>query len=276
MKYLCLAYGDEKDWKQLTKAEQDALLKQDEVLRQRGDLVAAVDTSAITVSAWDGVPKATPGGFAESQVPLAGFSIIEAPDLERAIELVADTPSARAKGAVELRPIEQINDHGTRPADALARESRLDTETQPVLGEEHRRLAPFVGKWTVVGQNGDGAPTAPNAQVTGEEHYVFLPGGFFLLGHWDRRLGNDRHIGMSVLRYDAAAHEYSAYNVDNLGFARTYRVTERDGVWSFAGDRERATVAMSEDATTMIVDWEIRNGDETWSSLCHLEATKHA
>jgi hypothetical protein len=81
---------------------------------------------------------------------------------------------------------------------------------------------------------------------------------------------------MSVLRYDAAAHEYSAYNVDNLGFARTYRVTERDGVWSFAGDRERATVAMSEDATTMTVDWEIRNGDETWSSLCHLEATKHA
>ena len=40
MKYLCLAYGDEKDWKQLTKAKQDALLKQDEVLRQRGDLVS--------------------------------------------------------------------------------------------------------------------------------------------------------------------------------------------------------------------------------------------
>src|SRR6476469_3914130 len=113
MKYLCLAYGDENEWKQLTKDEQEQLLKQGEVLRQRGDLVAAVDSSAKTVRAWDGVPETTDGGFAESRVPLAGFSIIEAPDLERAIELVADTPCARAKGAIEVRPIDQINDHGT-------------------------------------------------------------------------------------------------------------------------------------------------------------------
>jgi len=88
MKYLCLAYGDENDWKQLSKDEQEALLKQDEVLRQRGDLVAAVDRAATTVKAWDGVPQTTDGGFAESRVPLAGFAIIDAPDLERAIELV--------------------------------------------------------------------------------------------------------------------------------------------------------------------------------------------
>jgi hypothetical protein len=34
MKYLCLAYGDEKDWKVLTKREQGALLAQDEALRK--------------------------------------------------------------------------------------------------------------------------------------------------------------------------------------------------------------------------------------------------
>jgi hypothetical protein len=33
MKYLCLAYGDEKDWNVLTKKEQEALLAQDDVLR---------------------------------------------------------------------------------------------------------------------------------------------------------------------------------------------------------------------------------------------------
>lgn len=104
MKFLCLAYGDEKDWNALSKNEQDELLAQDEVLRRRGDLVAPVST-ATTLRAWDGTPSTTDGPFSESNVPLAGFSVIEARDLDEAIELTANTPCARAKGAVELRPI---------------------------------------------------------------------------------------------------------------------------------------------------------------------------
>jgi hypothetical protein len=110
MKYLCLAYGDEKDWNVLTKNEQDALLAQDEVLRQRGALMAAVQTTVTTVRAWDGKPTTTDGVFADSKAPLAGFSIIEAADLNEVIQLVAGTPCARAKGAIEIRPITAIND----------------------------------------------------------------------------------------------------------------------------------------------------------------------
>jgi hypothetical protein len=274
MKYLCLAYGDENDWKQLSKDEQDALLKQDEVLRQRGDLVAAVDRAATTVKAWDGVPQTTDGGFAESRVPLAGFAIIDAPDLERAIELVADTPCARAKGAVELRPIDQINDHGAHHAEVLGRDRRLEPEPAPVVGDAHRRLGSFIGKWTVTGENKSATPDAPDTPVTGEEDYVWLPGGFFLLGHWDRRFGNDRHLGVSIIRHDPGADEYSAYNVDNLGFARTYRVTSRDGVWSFTGERERATMAFSDDGSSMTIDWERTEDGSTWIPLCHLEGKR--
>jgi len=48
MLFLCLAYGDEKDWKALLKEEQDALLAQDEVLRgqRRHDGVGASDPRA--------------------------------------------------------------------------------------------------------------------------------------------------------------------------------------------------------------------------------------
>jgi hypothetical protein len=46
MKYLILAYGAEKDWKTLSKAEQDELLAQDEVLRKRGGIVAALSHAA--------------------------------------------------------------------------------------------------------------------------------------------------------------------------------------------------------------------------------------
>jgi hypothetical protein len=274
MKYLCLAYGDEKDWNQLTKAEQETLLRQDEVLRQRGDLVAAVDQSAKTVRAWDGVPETTDGGFAESRVPLAGFAIIDAPDLERAIELVADTPCARAKGAVEVRPIDQINDQGAHAAGVLAREPRVEPEATPVVGEEHRQLDPFIGTWSVVGRNGDAAPGAPNANVTGEQSFVWLPGGFFCLGHWDHRFDNGRHLGINVIRYDAATHEYSSYHVDNLGYARTYRVTHEDGTWSFGGERERATMRFGDGGRTLTIDWELTKDGSTWSPLCHLEATK--
>jgi hypothetical protein len=107
MRYLCLAYGDEKDWVVLSKEEQDALLAQDEVLRQRGALMAAVG-DATTVRAWDGEPSTTDGPFAAAAVPLAGFSVIEAEDLDEAIRLVAGTPCAVAKGAIEVRPLRDV------------------------------------------------------------------------------------------------------------------------------------------------------------------------
>jgi hypothetical protein len=104
MKYLCLAYGDEKHWKALSKSEQKALLAQDEVLRKRGDLVAPVQ-KATTVRVINGEVSATPGPFAQPRVPLAGFSLIDARDLDEVVDLVSKTPCARAKGAVEVWPI---------------------------------------------------------------------------------------------------------------------------------------------------------------------------
>ena len=110
MKFLCLAYGAEKDWNALTEAEQEEFLAQDEVLRKRGALMAAVEPAVHTVRAWDGTPHITSGAFAGSEVPLAGFSVIEAESIEHAARLVAGTPCARAKGAIEIRPILMIND----------------------------------------------------------------------------------------------------------------------------------------------------------------------
>jgi hypothetical protein len=112
MKFLCLAYGAEKDWKALDTSEQNALLAQDEVIRKRGATVAAVQNSVTTVTAWDGVPVTTHVPFTESNVPLAGFSIIEADDVSEVVRLVSQTPCARAKGAIEVRPILMINDPG--------------------------------------------------------------------------------------------------------------------------------------------------------------------
>jgi hypothetical protein len=109
MKYLVLAYGSEADWTRLSPTEQAELLAADDVLRQRGDTVAAVGLDVTTVRAWDGTPQLDRAPFARAGAPLAGFGIIEADDLETVVRLVADTPCARAGGAVEIRPITASN-----------------------------------------------------------------------------------------------------------------------------------------------------------------------
>ena len=156
----------------------------------------------------------------------------------------------------------------------LAQEAHVNTEPTPTITEEHRQLEVFVGKWTVAGENMNATPNEPNTPVSGEESYVWLPGRFFLVGHWEHRFGTDRHIGINILRYDQTTGQYSSYNVDNFGFARTYRVAQRNGVWSFTGEWERATWSLDPDGTTMTIDWEATEDGETWVPLCHLEATK--
>jgi len=110
MRFLCLAYGDGKDFEALTQQERDKLLAQDQVIRDRGAVMAAVQTNVTTVRAWNGQPPSTtPGPVALLAAPLAGFSIIEADTLDEVVQLVAKTPCAYARGAIEIRPIMSIN-----------------------------------------------------------------------------------------------------------------------------------------------------------------------
>ena len=104
MKFLCSAYGGEAEWKAMSKQDQVDVLAQDEVLKNRGDYLAAVQTNVVTVTNWNGDLKTSSESFAKPALPLAGFSIIEADSLDEVVQLVADTPCARAKGAIEIRP----------------------------------------------------------------------------------------------------------------------------------------------------------------------------
>src|SRR5262245_48106431 len=109
MKYLVLACGNQKEWNALTKAEQNELLSQDEVLRKRGDTVAAVQPDAIVLRAWEGKPTTANGPIRRFQGVTCGFGIIEAADINEVIRSVSNAPCARANGAVEIRAIAAIN-----------------------------------------------------------------------------------------------------------------------------------------------------------------------
>jgi len=104
MKFLCLAFGDEAAWNALSEAERQKLLAQDAVIREQGNLMAAVRTEVTRVRNWDGQLEVTMEPYAQHRLPLAGFSVIEAESVQEVVALVADTPCARARGYIEIRP----------------------------------------------------------------------------------------------------------------------------------------------------------------------------
>lgn len=104
MRYLCLAYGREEPWLALPRERRDELLAADDELRRRGALVAVLGEATV-VRAWDGTPQRSSEPYAEGAAPLVGFSIVEAGSLDEVVDLVAGTPCAVARGAIEIRPI---------------------------------------------------------------------------------------------------------------------------------------------------------------------------
>jgi len=112
MKYLCLIYDEEKKLGGMSKSESDAFMGEyfafTEGIRKGGQYVAGealqpVQT-ATTVRVRNGKVSTTDGPFAETKEQLGGFYMIEARDLNDAIQIAAKIPSARL-GSIEVRPV---------------------------------------------------------------------------------------------------------------------------------------------------------------------------
>ncbi len=112
MKFLCLAYGDEAGWNSLSDGEKQEVLSNDKVILDRGDLMSAVQPKVTTVRNWDEELEIKDEPFAKNELPLAGFSVIEANSVEDVIELVKNTPCARAKGMIEIRQFRDAHGNG--------------------------------------------------------------------------------------------------------------------------------------------------------------------
>jgi hypothetical protein len=114
MKFLCMAYEDERVLNELSRSQWHALRKQTleyvETLRKDGRLIITQAlksaTTASTVRIRNGSLLVTDGPFAETKEQLGGFFVIEAADLKEAIQVAAKWPSA-ALGSIEVRPIEE-------------------------------------------------------------------------------------------------------------------------------------------------------------------------
>ena len=108
MKYLCLVYLE---GQKLHAVPDRECQNCGDGLRERGVLLAAealepIETAA-TVRVRNGKVSVTDGPFAETKEQLAGFYLLDARDLNDAIQLAAKIPPAR-EGSVEVRPVREL------------------------------------------------------------------------------------------------------------------------------------------------------------------------
>jgi len=114
MKYVCLVYFEGKALAALSKDEHDALDRaclayNDELEKSRHLLhVQALQSpeNAVTVRVRNGKISSIDGPFAETKEQLGGFILIEARDLNEAIQIAVQSPLAPL-GSLEVRPIQQ-------------------------------------------------------------------------------------------------------------------------------------------------------------------------
>jgi hypothetical protein len=109
MRYLLQNYSDPEAAARLSPQEQEAIRSEYMAVMQSpgvidGEQLQPVET-ATTVRVRDGETLLTDGPFVDAKEHLGGFLLIEAADLDAALELAARLPAARMGGAVEVRPL---------------------------------------------------------------------------------------------------------------------------------------------------------------------------
>ena len=117
MKYICLGYMDPKKWETMSESEQNAMMDEcfayDDVLRKKGHFVggeALQSARNATTLRWkNGMMSITDGPYAETKEQLGGILLLEAKDLNHAIQLMSKHPGVKA-GPFEIRPAADLTE----------------------------------------------------------------------------------------------------------------------------------------------------------------------
>lgn len=137
MKYLCLGYYDEKKWETMSASEQNAFMDEcfayDDELRKNGHFVGGEalqsPRNATTLRWRNNKVTVTDGPFAETKEQLGGLLVLEARDLNHAIQLMSKHPGVKA-GPFEIRPIEDMS------AIVAESEKRRSATTEKIIGKK--------------------------------------------------------------------------------------------------------------------------------------------
>ena len=119
MKYVCLGYLEPGKFEGMTEDERHAVLDEcfehNDHLRANGYLVAEVPLqppqTAVTLRSKNGKVTTTDGPYAETKEQVGGIQIIEARDLNHAVQLVSQRPGFKyGLGPIEIRPVVDLTE----------------------------------------------------------------------------------------------------------------------------------------------------------------------
>jgi hypothetical protein len=116
MKYICLGYMEEKKWEMMSDSERNTMLDEcfayDDALRKSGHFAGGEalqsPRNAATLRWEGGKVSITDGPYAETKEQLGGILVLEATDLNHAIQLMSKHPGVKG-GPFEIRPIADLS-----------------------------------------------------------------------------------------------------------------------------------------------------------------------
>lgn len=117
MKFICLGYIDDKKWESLPESDAHAMMDEclsyDDELRANGHFAGGEalqgSSTAKTLSWKNGKVSVTDGPFTETKEVLGGILILEARDMDHAIELMSRHPGVKT-GPFEIRPAADLSE----------------------------------------------------------------------------------------------------------------------------------------------------------------------
>jgi hypothetical protein len=126
MRYICLGYAEESKWDSLSESELNSMMEEcfdyDDELRRNGHFAGgeALQNScnAVTLRYEGGKVVLTDGPYAETKEQLGGILILEAKDLNHAIQLMSWHPGVRLGGPFEIRPADETINQFVKARDA--------------------------------------------------------------------------------------------------------------------------------------------------------------
>ena len=107
-KFITIGYGDEDGYRRTAPATRTQAHEHDARLKAGGALIGIAGTPIQVRNHDNAGVQTTRGAYMKSQLPIAGFAVIEARDLDEAIALVSHTPCAVAHGVVEVWPLDEM------------------------------------------------------------------------------------------------------------------------------------------------------------------------
>jgi hypothetical protein len=118
MKYICLGYFDEKKWETMSENERNAILDEcfayDDILRKNGHFAGgeALESprNATTLGWRNGQVSITDGPYTETKEQLGGILILEATDLNHAVQLMSKHPAVKYGNVFDIRAVSDMTE----------------------------------------------------------------------------------------------------------------------------------------------------------------------